>query len=280
MFRIISNKPLRLFVAACGLFPVLVLLYAWKIEPDFMVVRTVDATVPSLAKNRTIVFMADLHLPMRKGVEQKLFRELGRIRPDLILIGGDFSSYHAPTQYSIDKLNEIARYGKTVMVLGNTDICRSRQCIYCFLRYPQDRLATIPGSILRNQVLDLPDLGFRIVGLDDPVTKLDDTLVLQPAPPPWYNILLLHSGYKLTANQIHRFDLICSGHTHGGQVFFARPFLHRFDPAVDQQHVSGVFHLDKTVMAVTSGVGESFLPIRFGVPPEIMVFHLSKAISR
>jgi uncharacterized protein len=259
------------------LFFAMLFFYSWKIEPNLLFVRTVDMAVPSLTKKCTIVFMADLHLPLRKRIEQRLFRTLERIRPDVILIGGDFSSYHTTARYSIDKLNEIARYGKTVMVMGNTDVCGSRQCMYCFLRYPKDRLGTIPAAILRNQILDLPEFGIRIVGLDDPVTNRDDTLVLQPAPPPWYNILLLHSGYKLTDNQIHRFDLICSGHTHGGQVFFLRPFLHRFDPAVDQRHVSGVFHCDKTVMAVTSGVGESFLPIRMGVPPEIMVFHLSKS---
>jgi len=254
----------------------LILLYSWKIEPTLLCVKTIDRSVMSLKKDCTIVFMADLHIPLNRHIEQKVFAALDKIRPDIILIGGDFSAYHTTSRYSIDKLNEIARYGKTVMVMGNTDVCRSRQCVYCSLKYPVDRLANFPFSILRNDTLALPEFGIRIVGLDDPVTMRDDTLLLRPAGQPCCNVLLLHSVYKLTDDQKQRFDIICSGHTHGGQVFFLRPFLHRFDPAVDQRYVSGIFPVNKTIMAVTSGIGQSFLPFRLGVPPEIMVFHLHR----
>ena len=271
------TRPVRFSTGACVIIIAILLLYSWKIEPGNLTVTNIEMAVPSLVKSCTVVFMADLHLPLNARIEQKLFVALGKIRPDLILIGGDFSSYHTPAAYAIDKLNLLSRFGKTVMVMGNTDICRSRQCVYCYLKYPVDRLGSLPAVILRNQVLDLPAFGIRLVGLDDPVTMLDDTLLLQPARQPCCNVLLLHSVYKLTDDQKNRFDLICSGHTHGGQVFFSRPFLHWMDPAIDPRYVGGIFHINKTVLAVTRGIGQSFLPLRLGVPPEIMVFHLSKS---
>jgi predicted MPP superfamily phosphohydrolase len=112
--------------------------------------------------------------------------------------------------------------------------------------------------------------------LDDPVTNNDDTLCIASAPGPYCNILLLHSVYKLTADQKRRFDVICSGHSHGGQFFFLKPFLHALDPTIDRRYTGGLYMLHKTVILVTTGLGESFLPLRMGVPPEIMVIHVRK----
>jgi predicted MPP superfamily phosphohydrolase len=250
--------------------------YSWKIEPGILPTKTVDIANSLIKKNCTIVFMADLHLPISKRLERKLQNALIKNKPDIILIGGDFSSYRTEASYSIEKLKMLARYGKVIIVLGNTDLCGSRQCVYCAMKYPIDRLDRLPATILRNDSIVMPDLGIKVFGLDDPVTNQDDTTVIQSVQGPYYTILLLHSVYKLTDDQKQRFDLICSGHSHGGQVFFLRPFLHAFDDAIDQRYISGFYIENKSAILVTSGVGTSVLPFRMGVPPEIVVIHLRK----
>ena len=170
----------------------------------------------------------------------------------------------------------LARYGKVIMVLGNSDVCGPRQCVYCAMRYPIDCLDRLPATILRNDSIVVPDLGIKVFGLDDPVTNLDDTTVIRSVRGPYFNILLVHSVYKLTDDQKQRFDLICSGHSHGGQVFFLRPFLHAFDNTIDRHYVGGVYTMQKMVMLMTTGIGVSFLPLRLGVPPEVVVVHLRK----
>jgi predicted MPP superfamily phosphohydrolase len=262
-------------VALCGA----LIAYSWKIEPGLLQTKTVEITAPSINKNCTIAFMADLHIPLVNGLEDKILAALRRNKPDIILIGGDFSANRTEASYAIDKLKLLSRYGKVVMVLGNTDLCGLRQCVYCALKYPVDRLALLPAALLRNDSIVLPDLGIKVVGLDDPVTGKDDTLAMPPgAGGPYFNILLLHNNSKLTDNQKRRFNLICSGHTHGGQLFFLKPFLHAFDPTIDQRFINGLYTMNNTTLMVTSGIGESFLPLRLGVVPEIVVFHLRKRI--
>ena len=215
--------------------------YSWHIEPDILRTKTVEIANSLIKKKCTIVFMADLHLPISKRLERKLQNALIKSKPEILLIGGDFSCYTTEASYSIEKLKMLARYGKVIMVLGNTDLCGSRQCVYCAMKYPIDRLDRLPATILRNDSIVMPDLGIKVFGLDDPVTNQDDTTVIRSVQGPYYTILLLHSVYKLTDDQKQRFDLICSGHSHGGQVFFLRPFLHMFDNTIDQRYVGGFY---------------------------------------
>jgi uncharacterized protein len=253
-----------------------VAIYCWQIEPNMLSIKHVEIKSPLLAKDCTVFFMTDLHVPLSKTMEIALYNSLEKQKPDIILIGGDFSRYKTRASFAREKLAAIANFGTTIMVLGNSDQCGSRQCVYCFLKYTVDRLYQQPFSILRNKMQSFPEYNINVFGLDDPVTLKDDPGSIESVPDSQFNILLLHSVYRLTALQKERFGLICSGHTHGGQVFFLRPFIHLFDPAIDKRYIKGLFHLKKGMMIVSSGIGNSFLPIRLGVVPEVVVISLKK----
>jgi len=68
--------------------------------------------------------------------------------------------------------------------------------------------------------------------------------------------------------------LTLAGHTHGGQCAF--PFIGR--PIVPskfgQRYAAGYLIEDQKPLFVTSGLGTSILPVRFGVPPEIALLKL------
>ena len=65
----------------------------------------------------------------------------------------------------------------------------------------------------------------------------------------------------------HRFDLVLSGHTHGGQIavpFFARDYnLSK----LSHHHHLGVYRRDKSTLYVHPGLGTTGPPIRLGVAP-------------
>jgi predicted MPP superfamily phosphohydrolase len=70
--------------------------------------------------------------------------------------------------------------------------------------------------------------------------------------------------------------LTIAGHTHGGQVWL--PMLGR--PAValvsrfGQRYAIGIIREGGRTLFVSSGIGTSGLPLRFGVPPEISLLTL------
>ena len=80
-----------------------------------------------------------------------------------------------------------------------------------------------------------------------------------------YTVLLSHSPRIVYSVSGKPFDLILSGHTHGGQVRF--PFIgsiFRFDSDFFGEYDKGLFKLDSgAVLYVDSGLGTSILPVRF-----------------
>ncbi len=250
--------------------------YARFVEPQLLNIKTVEFAGLAITKNCTLAFISDLHELLLPAMDRKLLNALERARPDFILIGGDFSAYRTPAAYSIEKIKLLSKFAKVIMVMGNTDQCGSRQCIYCSLKYPVDRLESLPARILRNEIEELPEFGISVCGLDDPVTDQDDMLIFKSLKKTQYNILLVHSIYKVPDERKKLFDLICAGHTHGGQIFFLKPFLHAFDPAIDPKYTGGLYTFGKTGIIVSNGIGQSFLPFRFGVLPEITFVNLRK----
>ncbi|MGD9740960.1 MAG: metallophosphoesterase [Bauldia sp.] len=68
-----------------------------------------------------------------------------------------------------------------------------------------------------------------------------------------------------------RYGLTLSGHTHGGQIRL--PLLGRFPVAshYGQRYAYGHIHEGNRHLIISAGLGCSGLPIRFGVPPELVV---------
>jgi len=70
--------------------------------------------------------------------------------------------------------------------------------------------------------------------------------------------------------------LTIAGHTHGGQVrllLLGRPAM--FEAShFGQKYAAGVIREDGRTLFVSSGIGTSWLPVRFGVPPEISLLTL------
>lgn len=67
-------------------------------------------------------------------------------------------------------------------------------------------------------------------------------------------------------------DLILAGHTHGGQIKipFHGPLATM--TSTGDRYVSGLYHVGKSILYVSRGVGYSAVPLRLFCPPEITVF--------
>jgi len=68
--------------------------------------------------------------------------------------------------------------------------------------------------------------------------------------------------------------LTIAAHTHGGQV--ALPLLGRLivPSRYGQRYASGLVHEDGKYLFVSTGIGTSIIPVRFGVPPEVSVLEV------
>ncbi len=89
-------------------------------------------------------------------------------------------------------------------------------------------------------------------------------------------LLLMHEPEQLRYIKVKPRPgiLALAGHTHGGQVVLplVGALSERFHGRFDCRR--GFCHINGWPVVVTSGLGTSTLPIRFGVPPEILVLTL------
>jgi predicted MPP superfamily phosphohydrolase len=95
-------------------------------------------------------------------------------------------------------------------------------------------------------------------------------------PDSLYSVLLSHSPDYAPFAAEHGFDLVLSGHTHGGQVRL--PFIGALyvQISLGQKFVQGQQKIDNTIVYITRGIGTIWMPLRFLCPPEITHIHLSR----
>ena len=74
---------------------------------------------------------------------------------------------------------------------------------------------------------------------------------------------------------VHKdYDLMLSGHTHGGQITLLFPFINLTPTLIETNYVKGDFWFDKLLMVVNGGLGMSLAPIRYNSTPEVTLIVL------
>jgi uncharacterized protein len=92
-----------------------------------------------------------------------------------------------------------------------------------------------------------------------------------------FNILLSHRPELFSLYTQYEFDLVFSGHAHGGQVRL--PFVGGLvapNQGLFPEYSSGIFQVDQTTMIVNRGLGNSMIPLRVFNRPEIVMVTLRR----
>jgi predicted MPP superfamily phosphohydrolase len=239
---------------------------------------------PGLAGLR-VVLLSDLHRgpAINRAYLEQVVKKVNGLRPDLILLPGDFvsksSAYFADVTAVLSKLRPtIASFA----TLGNHDHWEGAEAA-------QRALSRAGVLLLQNRSIHLTEdrrltmagaRGLCLAGVDDLGAGQPDLVAaLAGVSPRVPTILLSHNPdfaeQPSALKSGSRVDLQVSGHTHGGQVI-----LPGIGPVVSGSHF-GLKYLYGHVQGprwpvfVTRGIGASVLPLRIGSPPEIVVFELS-----
>jgi predicted MPP superfamily phosphohydrolase len=93
------------------------------------------------------------------------------------------------------------------------------------------------------------------------------------------DVLLIHRPPGPTDQLSERFTLVFAGHTHGGQIRLPGPggkvALHR----ERSPYVEGVYTWGKGLLAISPGIGTTFLPFRLLTRPEVILYRLTASTS-
>lgn len=212
---------------------------------------------PKVNKDIKITHISDFHSNVLSNLDEVL-DNIKAFSPDLIFLTGDMIDY--PTEKKIDRtmffLENLSKLGiKTYYVSGNHEEASEESEIF------YEKIKDLGITKLDNQGenLRIGDSEVYIYGVPYWGMNLDDF-----KPGQGLNLVLAHFSKRIRDNYDPRMDIIFSGHTHGGQV--RAPFIgaliapgEGYFPDFD----SGLYNFNESQIYVSSGLGNTFLPLRF-----------------
>ncbi len=247
--------------------------------------------LPSEQKGTTAVLVSDIHSGPYMDFEQmkEYVDVINDMKPDMILIPGDLTNSQrneaAPFAKAFRDLK--AKHG-VYATFGNHDYFND-------VEYINDVVKNETSiRMLRNEalLLDINGKPFSLMGTEDtrdsggrsnPVVAKYITQTVNLANEQFKQnninsefvpkILLTHKPYLFDDVNDLNFNLMLSGHTHGGQVvFFKFGDLNLSFASAAHKYINGMYENNGKYLYVSRGIGTVGLPIRFNCPPEITKF--------
>ncbi len=260
--------------------------YAVGLEPDWLeLTRSVIPTrwLPPGASLR-FLHLSDLHasfeVPLAR-IEAAFAMGL-KEKPDAIFLTGDYITTGNDVdlnQYR-DVLAILPKVAPTFACVGNHDGGRWAHAHDGFdgSKTIRDLLSSAGIQVLHNRYVE-PTLGahsIQVVGLGDLWTREFDSATAfagLPKESERLRVVLSHNPDTKAILQYYSWELMLSGHTHGGQINvpgFGPPVL----PIEDVAYFEGLYEWQGRRLYITRGVGGVFGAVRFNCRPEVTILEL------
>jgi hypothetical protein len=226
--------------------------------------------LPASFDGFTILQISDLHVDMNEAAMHRLVELLPSLAYDLCVLTGDYrGKTFGPFEATIEGMARVCAHlpGPVYGVLGNHDTIRMVPA-----------LEQLGIRMLLNEAEALVRGGQRIhlAGIDDAHYYRVDNIekAASRIPSDEFSILLSHTPeiYRQAAHS--DFDLLLSGHTHGGQICLPGAIPITLDSALPRRMGSGMWKYHDMVGYTSVGVGSSVAPVRINCPPEITLHRL------
>ena len=226
--------------------------------------------IPSSFDGLSILHLSDLHVDLSVKAMDSLHRLLATLSYDICVLTGDYRGHtFGPYQAAIDGMANLCRLIKKPMygVLGNHDTIRMLPA-----------LEEMGVHMLLNEraILTRGSDRIHLAGVDDAHFYRADNLERAAAdiPAGEFSILLSHTPeiYQQAAHA--EFDLMLSGHTHGGQICLPGHIPISLDSVLPRRLGAGAWKYHNMTGYTSVGAGCSIVPARFNCPPEITIHYL------
>lgn len=273
----------RSFMACLASTPLAAFAYMRAGEPDWF-----DVTEKSVAINRfdaplRVLHLSDFHASEAvslQSIEHAIDTALLQ-NADLAVITGDFITWHLENEPEYQRiLSKLSTELPTFACIGNHDGGKWAGSSHGYRNFSKvQRLLEQSGiTFLFNQSaqLKLKGQSLRIVGLGDwwsNDTKPEGVLH-QKRPDDEAIIVLSHNPDSKSSLKPYDWDLMCCGHTHGGQLVIPIIDLRPFLPVRDKSFPEGLLTWGQRHIHITRGIG-NLHGMRFNCRPEISILNLS-----
>ena len=273
-----SGSRLRILFAVIVLFLAGLVFWGFLVEPGRLVVREQTIQIdnwPQQLDGLRIAVLSDIHADDWFVDDKKLrtiVERTNQLQPELIVILGDYMSSNG----RVTRRVEPERFGPILKdlhaPLGVYSVLGNHDWWYSGIQVRRG-LEKNGIQVLENEVIHFDARGTQLwlVGLADLWTRrqaIADTIAMVPEGAP---VIALTHNPDIFPDLPQRVPLLLAGHTHGGQV--SLPLIGSVVESSDfgDRYVKGHVFENNHHLFVTTGIGTSIVPVRFGVPPEIVL---------
>ena len=249
-------------------------VFAWGYR-NFRDIRVVEHCIrhprlPAGLDGMRLLQLSDLHLDLDADITDVIAERVTGLDYDLAVLTGDFrnttSADHGPSVRHTRRLLEALK-PPLFAILGNHDFVE--------IVPPLERSGL---RFLLNEVAVIERGGARLHlgGVDDAhfYKTHDLARVREAIPEDAFSVLLCHSPEAYEEAASHGFDVMLSGHTHGGQICLPGGYALVKVCKVPRGMLAGAW-THRGMSGYTSvGTGSCGVPLRFFCPPEVTLHTL------
>jgi uncharacterized protein len=228
------------------------------------------ANLPRAFAGYTILHISDPHVDLSPEIADTLIERVRGIDYDLCVLTGDYrTDTFGPHEPTLEAMARVRPHLKAPVyaVLGNHD---------SILMVPG--LEALDIRVLLNESVTIQRRGaeLHLAGIDDAHHyRLHDLVKARRGiPPDAPSILLSHTPEAYHHAAAAGFDLMLSGHTHGGQICLPGGLPLITDADCPRRYAKGAWRFEQLQGYTSVGSGSSIVDVRLNCPPEVTLHRL------
>ncbi|MGI8734585.1 MAG: metallophosphoesterase [Pyrinomonadaceae bacterium] len=270
------KKKVRITLVAIPLLIGCFFFWGILVEPNRLIVHRETIQIAQWPKELdplTIAVISDIHVGSWCIDDKKLrliVERTNQLQPEMIVILGDYMTGNGTFRQRVDPevfgpvLKDLRAPLGVYSVLGNHDWwwdgARVRRGLEANgIKVLDDEVVEVPARGSSVWLAGLADLWTRPQHIDATIAKV----------PPNQQVIAITHNPDIFPRLPQRVPLLLAGHTHGGQIRF--PIIGAIVHPSNFGYVRGHVFESNHHLFVTTGIGTSIIPIRFGVTPEVVL---------
>ena len=231
--------------------------------------------LPPAFENFTILHLSDLHVDISEGAMRHLISLVGDQQYDICVMTGDYrGKTYGPFDSSLRGMASLRTQlkGPIYGVLGNHDSIQMT---------PSLEAMGIRMLFNETEKITRGSSQIYLAGVDDAHFYRADDIEKSASriPADAFSILLSHTPEIYEGAASAGFDLMLSGHTHGGQLCLPGGVPIKLESRLPRKMGAGHWHHLRMAGYTSVGAGTSLLPVRLNCPPEITLHTLRRPRS-
>jgi len=258
----------------------LLILLNWGTKARF-ITRTYELTDARIHDEVRIAIVSDLHGAEYGERQSDLVEALEAENPHVVLLLGDIFDQHGISEHSIELIRVLSGKFTCYFIPGNHEYKSGELGV--ILDILQE--SNVPILTGKSTFIEVNDMRVQLFGVDDgrggkrkQLSQIAEAG--EQRSDEFYSILAIHVPNGVESYLHYGFDLMLSGHTHGGQIIIPGLLNGLYAPGQGMfpKYGGGRYDFDRQTMIISRGLSQRplWLP-RLGNPPELTFVTLNPA---